>query len=169
MGETDAESDEDVSEDGEGGVSSEPISVVESQGEGGEGAGAGERRRAAPAPARPADSAPAARPAAMPRFTLSAEDNDALQRYMGCRRSGCKHSEKMSRDELKFLVSELRSLQSQRGNAATDRPSFACNFNTVIRRIMAEGSRSQALQRGRSFEQVRYFYNTFIRYRHGPK
>ena len=168
VGETDAESDEDVSEDGEGGVSSEPISVVESQGEDGEGAGAGERRRAAPAPARPADSAPAARPAAMPRFTLSAEDNDALQRYMGCRRSGCKHSEKMSRDELKFLVSELRSLQTQRGNAATDRPSFACNFKSVIRRIMAEGSRSQALQRGRSEEQVRNFYTFFIRYRHGP-
>ena len=102
----------------------------------------------------------------MPRCTLSAEDNDALQQYMDCRRSGCRH-EKMSPGELEFLVSELRWVQRQRGIAATEWPNFACKFTDVIERIMREGSRTQALRSGRSFEQVKNFYRVFRTYRHG--
>ena len=72
VGETDAESDEDVSEDGEGGVSSEPISVVESQGEGCEAAALAAEAAAAAEPPAAEAAAPAAAAAAPPAAAAAA-------------------------------------------------------------------------------------------------
>ena len=72
VGETDAESDKDVSEDGEGGVSSEPISVVESQGEGCEAAALAAEAAAAAEPPAAEAAAPAAAAAAPPAAAAAA-------------------------------------------------------------------------------------------------